>query len=58
MSVRRTAASMCDGLRRILARLRQWIQKGHAERRGARARARFWADVREGEREAEERSRP
>jgi len=43
-----------DGLRRL------WrpSQGGLDERRTAKARARFWAEVREGQREAEERLRP
>ena len=48
---------MWKDLREVLVRLWQWIQKSPAERRWAKARARFWAGVREGEREAEGRSR-
>lgn len=44
--------------REVLVRLWQWSQKSAAERRVAKARARFWAGVREGEREAEANSRP
>jgi hypothetical protein len=48
---------MWRSLRQVLTRLWRWSQKDHAERRAAKARARFWAEVREGEREAEARSR-
>ena len=48
---------MWKGLRRLLAGLWRWSQKSPTERRMARARARFWAEAREGEREAEARSR-
>jgi hypothetical protein len=44
--------------REVLVRLWQWSQKSGAERRVAKARARFWAGVREGELEAEAHSRP
>jgi hypothetical protein len=47
---------MWKDLRAVLARLWQWSQKNVTERRQAQARARFWAGVREGEREAEARS--
>ena len=47
---------MWNDLREVLARLGQWSQKSADQRRLARARARFWAGVREGEREAEARS--
>ena len=49
--------NMWRSLRQVLTRLWQWSQKDQAERRAAKARARFWAEVREGEREAEARSR-
>jgi hypothetical protein len=48
---------MWNDLREVIGRLWQWVQKSAAERRAAKARARFWADLREGEREAEARSR-
>jgi hypothetical protein len=41
-----------------LGRLWQWSKQSPAERRAARVRARFWADLRAGQREAEARSRP
>jgi len=44
-------------LRRVLARLRRWSHKSRDERRSGAARARFWAEAREGEREAEARVR-
>ena len=47
---------MWNDLREVLVRLWQWSQKSAAERRVAEARARFWAGVREGEREAEAKS--
>ncbi len=36
----------------------QWWQRGRNERRAARKRARFWSELRAGEREAEARTRP
>jgi hypothetical protein len=39
-------------------RLWRQSQRGAVERRVAKARARFWAEVREGQREAESHSRP
>jgi hypothetical protein len=45
-------------LRGVLAGLWRWLRKGHDERRVAAARARFWSEVREGEREAEAHVRP
>jgi hypothetical protein len=49
---------MWKDLRDVLVRFWQWSQKSAAERRVAKERARFWAGVREGEREAEAQSRP
>jgi hypothetical protein len=49
---------MWKRLHQLLARLWRWSQKGPEERRAARTRARFWAEVREGQREAEADSRP
>ena len=49
---------MWKRLGEVLVRLWQWSQKSAADRRLAKARARFWADVHEGEREAEARLRP
>jgi hypothetical protein len=49
---------MWKPLRHALWRLWRWFQKGSAERRAAKARARFWAEMREGQREAEAHSRP
>ena len=48
---------MWQGLRQVLARFRRAPQEGPDERRAASTRARFWADVREGELEAEAHSR-
>jgi hypothetical protein len=48
---------MWNDLREVLVRLWHWSQKSAAERRAAKVRARFWADVRAGEREAEAHSR-
>lgn len=45
-------------LRDALLRFWQRSQKDSAERRSSEARARFWAEVREGEREAKAQSRP
>jgi hypothetical protein len=50
--------SMWEGLRQVLARFWRWSRKSRAERRAVRTRARFWTEVREGQREAESRSRP
>ena len=49
---------MWNRLKYALWRLRRRSQRSSRERRAAKARARFWAEVREGEREAEARSRP
>jgi hypothetical protein len=49
---------MWERLRHALWRLWRESQRGSDERRAAEARARFWAEVREGEREAEAHSRP
>jgi hypothetical protein len=45
-------------LRSALARVWRWSRAVRNERRTTDARARFWSEVREGEREAESRSRP
>jgi hypothetical protein len=47
---------MWEGLYRILASLRRRYQTGVEARRADKKRARFWADVREGEREATRKS--
>ena len=44
---------MWKHLRHTLRRLWQRLQRGRGERRAAETRARFWAEVREGQREAE-----
>jgi hypothetical protein len=49
---------MWKRLRYALRRAWRRSQRGADERRAAEARARFWAEVREGEREAEAQSRP
>jgi chromosome condensin MukBEF MukE localization factor len=49
---------MWKRLRRALRRVWRRSQRGPGECREAEARARFWAEVREGEREAEAQSRP
>jgi hypothetical protein len=49
---------MWERLEEAVARLWRWSRKNPAERRAARLRARFWADLRAGEREAEARSGP
>ena len=48
---------MWKRLRHALDDLWRRSRKGARERRTAEARARFWADVREGQREAESHSR-
>jgi hypothetical protein len=45
-------------LRDALARLFRWSRGVRDERRSTEARERFWSEVREGEREAEGRTRP
>jgi len=45
-------------LREALSWLWRWSQRGRNERRVVKARARFWAEVHEGEREAEARLHP
>jgi hypothetical protein len=42
----------------VLARLWRWLRWAPATRRAARERARFWAELQEGQREAEARLRP
>ena len=49
---------MWKSLGDVLRRFWRPSQGGFDEGRTARERARFWAEVREGEREAEERLRP
>lgn len=49
---------MWKRLRQALRRLWRQSQESPGERRAAKARARFWAEVREGQREAEAHSRP
>lgn len=49
---------MWNYLRDALWRLWRRSQRGGDERRTADARAHFWAEVREGQREAEARTRP
>ena len=44
---------MWNRLRPLLTGLWRRLRKGHDERRVARERTRFWAEVREGQREAE-----
>ena len=48
---------MWNRLRDALSRLWRRSRRGLSRRRTLRTRARFWAEVREGEREAEARSR-
>jgi chromosome condensin MukBEF MukE localization factor len=45
-------------LQPLLIDLWRRLRKGHTERRVAEARARFWAEVRQGERDAEAQLRP
>lgn len=49
---------MWKRLRHLLSRLWRWSQRGPDERRTAKARERFWSEVREGQREAKDRARP
>lgn len=49
----RRATNLWNHLRSMLARLFRWSQNDGGERQAARTRARFWAEVREGQREAE-----
>jgi len=48
-----TASDAWKQLRRAVERAWRWSQKSRDERRSAEVRARFWDEVREGEREAE-----
>ena len=48
---------MPNEIRLALIRLSQWLKMSSAERRTRKARAHFWAELREGECEAEARSR-
>jgi len=48
---------MSNEVRIVLKRLWQWLMTSRAERRTLKARAQFWAELREGECEAEARSR-
>jgi hypothetical protein len=43
---------------RALRHLWRWSQKSPGERRVAKERARFWAELRDGQREAEARRAP
>jgi hypothetical protein len=49
---------MWKRLGQALWRLWQWSQSSPGERRAAKARARFWTELREGHREAEAHSSP
>jgi len=49
--------SLVDTPRMTLLRLRDWWKTSATQRRTAKARARFWAELREGECEAETRAR-
>ena len=53
----RRRTDMWKRLHYELWRLWRRSQRGRDERRAARARARFWADLREGQREAADHSR-
>jgi hypothetical protein len=44
-------------MRSLLTRCWRWLRRGHDERKVAEARARFWAEVRAGELEAEAEQR-
>jgi hypothetical protein len=57
MPVREPVNRMWKRLRHVLSRLMRRSQRGRDERRVAATRARFWAELREGEREAEARMR-
>ena len=48
---------MKNRLRHAWRLFRQMLRRGGDERRASTARARFWTEVREGQREAEARSR-
>jgi hypothetical protein len=50
--------NLWERLQRALAGIGRWSHKGRDERRSATARARFWAEARAGEREAEAHGRP
>lgn len=44
---------MWQKIKEILEQLRRWTRRGLKDRRVATERARFWAEVREGERDSE-----
>lgn len=48
---------MWNRLRHAWWLFREFLRRDGVERRASKARARFWAEVREGQREAEDRSR-
>jgi hypothetical protein len=48
---------MPNGIGSAVIRLWQWLMRSREERRTLKARAHFWAELREGECEAEARSR-
>ena len=52
-----TGSDTWTRLRDALERAWRWSRKSRAERRSVRARSRFWDELREGEREAESRTR-
>jgi len=54
----RWGTDMRKRMRDALFRFWRWSQKSPAERRAAKARARFWVEMREGQLEAEAHSRP
>jgi hypothetical protein len=49
---------LARSLRSALAALLRWSRRARKERRTAVDRERFWSEVREGQREAESRTRP
>jgi hypothetical protein len=58
MPVRELVGRIWKRVCHVPGRLVRWSQRSRDERLVAEARARFWAEVRAGEREAEARTRP
>ncbi len=49
---------MGERLREIVEEIRRWLQESSEERRAEKQRERFWAELREGEEEAEADAKP
>ena len=49
---------MGERLREIVEEIRRWFREGAEERQAEKQRERFWAELREGEEEAEADAKP